>query len=70
MRVATFEKHYTVKQLSELWSLSPQTIRQIFHREPGVLKFGATKERFKRAYFTLLIPETVVQRVHQRLRNK
>lgn len=68
--MATFEKHYTVQELSELWSVSDNTIRRLFRREPGVLKVGAPEERFKRGYFKLLVPETVARRVHERLRNR
>jgi hypothetical protein len=68
--VATFDKHYRVKELAELWSLSDKTIIRLFQDEPGVLKMGEPESRRKRSYFTLLIPENVAQRVHQRLRNK
>jgi MarR-like DNA-binding transcriptional regulator SgrR of sgrS sRNA len=62
------EKHYSVLELAELWNLSENTIRRIFENEPGVLKWGSKEGRFKRRYTTLRIPETVVLRVHRRLR--
>ncbi len=62
------EKHYSVLELAELWNLSENTIRRIFENEPGVLKWGSREGRFKRRYTTLRIPETVVLRVHRRLR--
>jgi len=62
------EKHYSVLELAELWNLSENTIRRIFENEPGVLKWGSREGRFKRRYTTLRIPETVVLRVHKRLR--
>ena len=34
----TFERHFTPKQLAELWLLHESTIRRLFLDEPGVLK--------------------------------
>jgi AraC-like DNA-binding protein len=62
------EKHYSVLELSQLWGLSEKTIRRMFSDEPGVVRFGHEERRFKRGYVTLRIPESVVQRVHRRLR--
>ena len=62
------EKHYSVAELVELWGLSEKTIRRMFVSEPGVVKWGREETRFKRAYITLRIPESVVQRVHRRIR--
>ncbi len=65
------EKHFTPAELAELWGLSSQKIRQLFEREPGVLRIGEPSRRvgrtLKRAYHTIRIPETVAIRVHQRL---
>jgi transcriptional regulator GlxA family with amidase domain len=65
---AAFERHYCVGEVAQLWELSERTIRRIFSNEPGVFKWESTETRFKRAYTTLRIPESVVQRVHRRLR--
>ena len=62
------EKHYSVIELAKLWALSERTIRRMFGNEPGVLCWGSSERRFKRGYKTLRIPETVVLRVHRRLR--
>jgi len=62
------EKHYSVSELASSWQLSENTIRRMFEKEPGVLKWGTTEERFKRRYITMRIPETVVLRVHRQLR--
>lgn len=62
------ERHYSVADLVGLWGLSEKTIRRIFGGEPGVLEWGHGDARFKRAYKTLRIPESVVQRVHRRMR--
>lgn len=53
------EKHFTPQELSELWSVSVQTIRDIFKHEEGVLKIGSNGTRSRRAYKTLRIPESV-----------
>jgi len=63
-----FEKHYCVSDLAEIWGLSERTIRRIFSDEPGVIKWEHSETRFKRGYKTLRIPESVVQRVHRKLR--
>jgi hypothetical protein len=55
-------------ELGQLWGLSEKTIRRMFADEPGVVKWGYEEGRFKGAYMTLRIPESVVQRVHRRLR--
>jgi hypothetical protein len=63
------ERHYTVAELSELWSLSPDVVRRLFEREPGVFVIGDQGTRSKRRYTTLRIPQSVVERVHRRLCN-
>jgi len=63
------ERHYSVGELARLWTLSEKTIRRIFENEPGVLQWGAAKKHaFKRGYTTLRVPESVMLRVHRRLR--
>ena len=62
------EKHYSVIEISELWVLSQKTVRRIFEREPGVIQWGSTETRHKRGYRTLRVPETVLLRVHRKLR--
>ena len=68
VRDLALEKHYSISELVQLWGLSEKTIRRMFMDEPGVVKWGHEERRFKRAYMTLRIPESVVQRVHRRLR--
>ena len=63
------ERHYTVAQIAELWILSPDVVRRVFEREPGVLVLGDQGSRSKRRYTTLRIPQSVVERVHRRLCN-
>jgi hypothetical protein len=66
---ASLERHFSVSDLASLWALSEQTIRRMFAGEPGVIEWGHTESRFKRGYITMRIPESVVQRVHCRLRS-
>lgn len=65
------EQHYQPADLAKLWGLSPSKVRRIFEKEPGVLRIGEPSRRvgraLKRSYFTMRIPESVAQRVHQRL---
>ena len=36
----TLEKHYTVEDVAELWSITKSMVRKLFLHEPGVLKIG------------------------------
>jgi len=62
------ERHFTVKEVAEMWQLDEKMIRRIFGDEPGVVSVGSNESRFRRAYRTLRIPESVLVRVHRRLR--
>lgn len=62
------ERHYSVGEIVKLWGLSAKTVRRIFADEPDVILWGHEEERFKRAYRTLRVPESVLQRVHRRIR--
>ena len=62
------EQHYTPEQIAQWWNLDTKTIRQIFRNEEGVLRFGRDRTtRLKRAYTTLRIPHSVMQRVYRRM---
>ncbi len=62
-----FERHFTPKQLADLWVLHESTIRRLFLDEPGVLKYGNSYARSgRRDYVTLRIPESVARRVYAR----
>lgn len=63
------ERHFTVSEVAELWSLSPDVIRKIFECEKGVLVFGDQGSRYKRSYRTLRIPASILERVHRRMSN-
>ena len=61
----TFERHFTVDQLAELWNMSDDFVRRLFLHEPGVVVFYHHRPG-RRVYRTLRIPESVAQRVHTR----
>jgi len=67
-RDKAMEKHYALEQIGELWGLSTRTVRKMFENEPGIIVFGNTGSLKKRRYLTLRIPESVLLRVHRRLR--
>jgi len=64
--VPVLERHYAPEEIADLWSLSADTVRRLFEREPGVMVIERTK---KRRYRTLRIPESVALRVHRRMTN-
>lgn len=62
------ERHYSVAEISQMWQLSPDSVRRLFEREPGVLALGSDHSTgYKRRYTTLRVPESVLARVHRRL---
>jgi hypothetical protein len=62
----TFERHYTIEELAEIWGMSVDFVRRLFLREPGVLVFWQ-QQPGRRVYRTLRIPESVAERVHRRM---
>lgn len=50
-------------ELAKRFRAHPTTIRKTFLNEEGVIKLGHPARGKRRQYFTLLIPESVVQRV-------
>jgi hypothetical protein len=71
----TLERHFTLTEIAELWNLSYGFVRDIFQEEPGVLKLGeqtrlSSGRKYKRRYFTIRVPESVLLRVQQRLMHK
>jgi len=62
------EKHYSVIEIAKLWAHSEKTVRKIFEREPGVIHWSTEERLHKRGYRTLRVPETVLHRVHRKLR--
>lgn len=61
------EPHYKVDEVAELWNMSPDTVRRIFLEEPGVIRYMRPRSKYKRRYSTILIPESVLNRVYRRM---
>ncbi len=65
-----FERHYSVPEVAELWHISEKTVRRLFEKEGGVLRWGSQEEisprRQRLGYCNLRIPESVLIRIHQR----
>lgn len=65
------ERHYTVKELADMWNFSATTIREAFKNEDGVLRWeGTGTAQGKRPYISYSIPESVALRVYKRLGQK
>ena len=62
------EKHYSPEDVSTMWNLSPKTVRRLFANEPGIIELGHPDDMKKRRYLTIRIPESVLIRVHRRLK--
>jgi hypothetical protein len=57
----------TVQQIAARWKISPDKVRRIFAREPGVLVFVSHSSRVnKRRYSTMRIPSDVLLHVEQK----
>src|ERR1019366_7721856 len=68
---SAFEKYFSVKELAGILKVSENTIRKLFRHEPGVIVLeGDGKYSGKRGYKPRRIPESVKQRVLQRLAQK
>jgi hypothetical protein len=62
--VSVVERLLTPQEIAEAWQLDASTVRRIFQDMPGVFKLESGGRK-KRAYVTLRIPLTVVERVFQ-----
>jgi len=64
----SMERHYSVAEVADIWNLSPDAVRKIFEKEPGVLILGGHSSSARR-YRTMRIPASVLERVHRRMSN-
>jgi hypothetical protein len=62
------ERHFRPAEIAELWAMSHSAVIALFANESGVLILDRPEQRNKRSYRTLYIPESVLRRVHSRLR--
>lgn len=65
---AALEKHFSIPEIAKLWGYSIGTVRKLFRDRQDVLHFGTGEGRHKRGYFSIRIPESVMQRVHDDLK--
>jgi len=52
------ERHYSPREISEMWGLSIDTIRRNFAHAAGVLKIGHAETSDRNKYLALRIPES------------
>jgi hypothetical protein len=60
----TFERHYRIAELCELWGLGRETLRKILIDEPGVMKIRLGRRKYHTTYS---VPASVAERIHMRL---
>jgi len=64
---SALERHFSIKEIAKLWGLCENSVREIFKQEPGVIRIERPRSRYKRAYTTIRIPKSVLERVHRRM---
>ena len=63
---STFERHYRIGEIAEMWGLGRETVRLLFMDEPGVIKISMGR---KKAHATYSVPASTMTRVHTKLLN-
>lgn len=58
------QKHYTVDQVADILNVSHDVVARLFREQEGVVKLTRPGSHTKRAYTTLRIPESVLNRVY------
>ena len=67
---ALLDHHFSPDELAEAWSLSADTIRRMFEKEPGVLIFqNPVRAAHVRRRRLIRIPREVAERVYRRVSN-
>ena len=62
----SFEKHYRIGELVEIWGLGRETVRRLVKDDPGVIKIRMGRKKTHTVYS---IPESAARRIHTRLLN-
>ena len=62
----TFERHYRISELAEIWGLGRETVRRLIKDDPGVIKIRMGRKKTHTIY---TIPESAARRIHTRLLN-
>jgi hypothetical protein len=63
---STFEKHYRIGELAELWGLGRETVRKLVKDDPGVIKIRMGRKKTHTLYS---IPASAAARIHTKLLN-
>jgi hypothetical protein len=63
---ATFERHYRIGELAEMWNLGRETVRLLVKDEQGVIKVRLGR---RKAHTIYSVPASVAMRIHTRLLN-
>lgn len=66
-RDGALERHFSIQEIADLWGLCENSVRELFKEEPGVIRIQRPRSRYKRAYTTLRVPKSVLERVHCRM---
>ena len=59
------ERHYTPKEVADMWQVHIQTVHRTFRDIPGVLHLGLPSITGRRTRETLRIPASVLERFHE-----
>lgn len=60
----TFERHYRIAELCEVWGIGRETLRRILIDEPGVVRIRMGRRKYHTTYS---VPASVAERIHRRL---
>jgi len=61
------ERHFSIQEVAALWGLCENSVSELFREEPGVIRIRRPRSRYKRAYTTIRVPKSVLERVHRRM---
>jgi hypothetical protein len=65
--VLMMERHFTFKELAEMWGFSEDFINRRFRDEPGVICTQKAPTRGRRAHGILRVPQSIAERVYTRM---
>lgn len=59
----SFERHYRIGELAQIWGLARETVRRLVEDDPGVVKIRMGRKKTHTIYS---IPESAAKRLHTR----
>jgi hypothetical protein len=60
------ERHYTIREIADMWNISYQTARRMFQDQPGVLAFSMRRMCGQgRPHVSLRVPASVLERFYK-----